>query len=144
MELVRQHIKASGQHVRRVSAGEKADEHAFMYTIGNHQHGLPELLLIGPTGAQFIDLLNYLGEIQRKLGRPFGHEELVELGAKFPVRIVDAGKEGREKYAVQIGVFYGTDEFEVRQVLLCDQHGRWPDDPDCDKPYCDAPILGRR
>ena len=143
-EIIRRHISESGQHVQRVSAGEEPDEPAFMYTIGNHQHGLPELLIIGPTASQFIDLLNYLGEIQRKLGRAFGHEELVDLGAKFPVRIVDAGAEGRNDYAIQVGVFYGTEDFEIRQVLLCDQLGRWPDNPDCEEPYRNQPILGPR
>jgi hypothetical protein len=143
-DIIRHHIEEFGQHIRRVAAGESANEPGFMYTIGNSQRGLPELLIVGPTDDQFMDLLNYLGEMQRHLGRAFRHEERVDLGAPLPVRIVDAGAEGRDNYAVQVGVFYQTQDFDVQQVLICDPQGRWPDDPDCDPPYSEQPILGRK
>jgi hypothetical protein len=143
-EIVHRHISEFGQHIWRIAPGDNDDEPGFIYTIGNHQHGLPELLIVVHTESQFMDILNYLGEVQRRLGRAYRHDERVDLGGSFPVRIVDAGAEGREEYAIQVGVFYGTENFEVRQVLICDRQGRWPDDPDCDEPYRHQPILGRR
>jgi hypothetical protein len=38
----------------------------------------------------------------------FADEELVSIGGKFPVRMVDAGVIGRTKYATFVGIFYGT------------------------------------
>lgn len=141
---IRAHIDSHGQHLMRVllTAQDPADALPFVYTIGNHERGLPELLLIGSAEPVFLNIVNMLGEVQRDRGRAFRHLELVDLGGSFPVRILDAGRAGRETYAVQVGSFYGTDDYRVRQVLLCDEQGRFPDDPACDPSYRSQPILG--
>src|SRR6266852_1690057 len=142
-EKVRHHIDTHGQHLRRVllKEGDPDDALPFVYTIGNHERGLPELLLIGFVEPNFLSILNRLGEIQRERKIGFRHAELVDLGGTFPVRIVDAGAVGRDKYAVQVSVFYGTDDYQVRQVLISDRAGRFPDDPECDAPYRSQPVL---
>jgi len=73
-------------------------------------------------------------------GRALEHEELVGVGGKFPLRVVDAGDLGRH-YAAFARIYYATETLEVRQVLLPDPQGRWPDTPGCAAPYREQPIL---
>ncbi|HEV8015209.1 MAG TPA: DUF4262 domain-containing protein [Stellaceae bacterium] len=138
-------ITASGQCVQVVyrTEHEPPDKQPFMYTIGNYHHGLPELLMVDTDKTPFANILNRLGEMQRARGRAFADEELVSIGGKFPVRIVDAGVIGRTKYATFVGIFYGTQNYDVRQVLVPDLQGRWPDTPGCDLPYRRQPILSQ-
>ena len=136
-------IEDSGQAVQVVYLTEHdpPGKQPFMYTIGNYHRGLPELLVVGTDSDIIAGGLNRLGKIQRDRGKGFEDEELVSVGGKFPVRIVDAGVAGRKRYATFVGIFYGTDSYEVRQVLLPDTEGRWPDAPGCDAPYRNQPIL---
>jgi hypothetical protein len=61
-----------------------------MYTIGNHERGLPELLFTGDTDDAWAGVLNRLGYIMREQRRDaFRHGELVSVGGKFPVKIVN-------------------------------------------------------
>ena len=113
----------------------------FMYTIGNYHLGLPELLVVGTDKEVIAGVLNRLGKLQRDRGKGLADEEIVSVGGKFPVRVVDAGEIGRTKYATFVGIFYGTQGYAVRQVLLPDTQGRWPDQPGCDRPYCEQPVL---
>lgn len=142
-EQIRDIIGAHGQFVQRVnrSLGDPPGFLPFIYTIGNHERALPELLVVGLTADAFIDLLNRLGKIQRERASSLRPGEIVSVGGKFPVRIGDGGKNARKEYAVQVGVFYRTDNFQVRQVLIPDQDGRWPDDPACKLPYSLQPLL---
>lgn len=137
------HIARDGQAVQIVYLTEQdpPGRQPFMYTIGNYQRGLPEFLVVGTDAEFVVGILNRLGNIQRERAGAFEDEELVSVGGKFPVRIVDAGEIGRRKYATFVGIFYETDEYDVRQVLLPDTQGRWPDAPDCDAPYRDQPVL---
>lgn len=137
------HIEKHGQAVQIVhlTADDPPGSRPFIYTIGNYQLGLPELLIVDTDKAMFADVLNRLGKIQRARGKGLEDEELVSVGGKFPLRIVDAGEIGRRQYATFVGRFYGTESYEVRQVLLPDMQGRWPDMPGCDQPYCNQPVL---
>jgi hypothetical protein len=139
------HIEKHGQCVQivRLTKDDPPGAKPFMYTIGNFHLGLPELLIIDTDKEIFADVLNRLGKIQRDRRKGFEDEELVSVGGKFPLRIVDAGEIGRRQYATFVGIFYGTQHYEVRQVLLPDTQGRWPDTPGCDPPYCNQPILSK-
>jgi hypothetical protein len=138
-------VADSGQAVQIVHLTELGPpgSQPFMYTIGNHARGLPELLIVDTDLAGFADVLNRLGKIQRERRTAFRDEELISIGGKFPLRIVDAGETGRTQYATFVGIYYGTQNYEVRQVLLPDTKGRWPDTPGCDLPYRRQPILSK-
>jgi hypothetical protein len=138
-------IAKSGQAVQIVSITERDRPGArpFMYTIGNHAHGLPELLIIDTALEAFAGVLNRLGKIQRDRKAAFADEERVSIGGKFPLRIVDAGEVGRTQYASFVRIYYGTQDYQVRQVLLPDTQGRWPDTPGCDLPYANQPVLSK-
>jgi hypothetical protein len=142
-EKIRQNILKSGQHVIRVQAspGDPPDFLPFVYTIGNHEAGLPELVLIGAADETYHRIVNIIGEAQRTRGTPFEVGELVDFTARLPARIADAGQRGRDEYAVQAMVYYGRDDIAVQQILLSDQNGTFPGEPGCLPPYCDQPLL---
>ena len=142
---LREKIARSGQAVQIVSITERDRPGAqpFMYTIGNHEHGLPELLIVDTALDAFAGVLNRLGKIQRDRKIAFADEERISIGGKFPLRIVDAGEIGRTQYASFVRIYYGTQEYEVRQVLLPDTQGRWPDTPGCAFPYANQPVLSK-
>jgi hypothetical protein len=140
---IRNNILKFGQHVVLVQAseGDPADFLPFVYTIGNHEAGLPELLLIGAADGVYGRILNIVGDIQRERGTPFQFGELVDFTAALPARIIDAGQRGRDEYAVQAGVYYRRDDIAIQQVLLPDQNGKYPGEAGCQPPYCDQPLL---
>lgn len=142
---IREKIARSGQAVQVVYLTERdrPGSRPFMYTIGNHAHDLPELLIVDTDLDAFAGVLNRLGKIQRDRKTGFTDEEHVSIGGRFPLRIVDAGEIGRAEYASFVGLYYRTRDYEVRQVLLPDTQGRWPDTPGCDLPYARQPVLSK-
>jgi|SRR5262245_18014098 len=117
------------------------DSPSFAYTIGNWLLGLPELLIIGTTKGY---LLNILSEKQIERGAAFEEGELVNLGGKFPVKIVTADQRAHREYTMQAGQYLGTEDYVVQQVLACDRNGRLPDEPGCQPPYSMLPVLSQR
>jgi hypothetical protein len=142
-ETIRAHIAKHGRCIQ-VVGGTESDApgtEPFMYTIGNYALGFPELLIVGTDKAAFGSVLNRLSQMQIDRKRAFDHEELVSIGGAFPFRIIDTGERGYKEYAYFARHYYKSDTVEVRQVLLPDTKGRWPDTPDCDAPYREQPIL---
>jgi hypothetical protein len=143
-ETIRANIAKHGRSIQAVGETESDTQglQPFCYTIGNHGLGLPELLIVDTT--KLGGVLNRLSEIQRDRGRAFEHEELVSIGGKFPLRIIDTGEVGIQKYAHFARIYYNSDSIEVRQALIPDTMGRWPDTPGCDAPYRNQPILSTK
>lgn len=142
-KTIRANIAKHG-HCIQVVAGTESDApemRPFMYTIGDHALTLPELLIVGTAKFAFGGVLNRLSDMQRDRGKAFEHDEFVSVGGQFPLRIVDTGEIGLRRYASFARIYYDSETVEVRQVLLPDTHGRWPDTPGCDAPYRDHPIL---
>ena len=124
-----------------LSEGDPEGFLPFAYTIGNYEAGLPELLLIGNSGATRGRILNILGDIQRKRRTPFEVGERVDFTAKLPARIIDGGQRALDDYVVQACVYYGRWDIPVRQVLLPDQNGIYPGEVGCEPPYSLQPLL---
>lgn len=142
-ETIRANIVKHGRSIQAVGGTEQdaPGTQPFMYTVGNHGRGFPELLIVGIDKAAFGGVLNRLSEIQIQRNKAFEDEELVSVGGQFPLRIIDTGEIGHKDYAYFARIYYDSDSVEVRQVLLPDTKGRWPDTPGCDAPYRDQPIL---
>lgn len=132
-------IKQHGQLVMGIFATKPGGE-SFSYTIGNHEKGLPELLLVGHTGDDIKYVLNLLGEKLRAQGVPFDHGQLVDLGGKYPVIVYNTDEKAK-LYCLQAGFYYRTDKYSVQQVVMCDTEGRYPGDEGCDEPYASQPLL---
>ena len=109
----------------------------FMYTIGNYECSLPELLMIGSKNG---GVLNCVCEIMRKRNRPFKDGELIDFGTNFPLKVLN-GNDAARVYAWQVDAYYGTDKYTVQQIVIPDPAGKYPGDPQCVPPFCWVPIL---
>lgn len=133
INAVKTNILKHGQHLWGVFPSD-ADSHddVFVYTIGNTEHKLPELLLIGNYPSNIVGgILNALGSIQRQRGFAFHDGEMVDINASKPVKIRNCTGPVKEEYTVQVGQFYGHEDYVVQQVLLCDAEGIYPDASGC-------------
>ena len=137
-ENVENDIRRCGRSVLCIVA--EADARSFAYTIGNWLRGLPELLIIGTIKGA---LLNNLSQKLIERGAAFEEGELVNLGGKFPVKIVTADQRAQRDYTIQAGQYHGHEHYRVQQVLMPDRNGRFPDDPECQRPYSTLPVLRR-
>ena len=146
-EDIRDAIKSGGRMVLGVFPTKQAKiRFAFSYTIGNHAKGLPELLVIGSKRGNY---LNEMSERMIKQGKAFDHGEVIETSAllnapaskKYRIKIINATNEAHEKYTIQIGVYFGTQDYKVQQIILSDVEGRLPGEVGCASGYADVPIL---
>jgi hypothetical protein len=112
----------------------------FFYTVGRHSKHLPELLLVAKlSGEQGMDIANAVAALQGTSG--FMQGQLVPLGGKYPVLIIDAVDPAvKEEYTRCVHAFYGVDDYRVQQIILPDREGRFP--PECDAPYNAQPLFG--
>jgi hypothetical protein len=142
-DAAREAIAKSGQFILGVFG--EPDAPWFNYTIGNYQKGLPELLIVYPGSKKMYErlagTLNRAGEIQRERGQGFEHGELVSLGGRLPVKIVDATAQAKVGYTFGVAHYYGTDDYQVRQIVMPDPDGRYPGDPLCAEAYASLPVL---
>ena len=112
--------------------------YAFSYTIGNHERGLPELLVIGSIKGTY---LNEMSERMIKQGKAFDHGEVIETNGKYRIKIINATYEAHESYTIQAGVYYKTQDYKVQQIILSDEEGRLPGEVGCAPGFADIPIL---
>ena len=142
-DRIRADIQAYSQHVICVGITKDDPDDAlpFTYTIGNHERGLPEILLIGWCDDIAVRIVNILSRMQRDRKKGFQEGELVDYGAKCLARMIDGGSKGCAEYAFGVGTYYRVKAFEIRQVLLPDHEGRYPGEPGCLSPYSLQPLL---
>lgn len=130
-------IAESGRMILGVSGTEKDEEdHAvFSYTIGNSLSNKPELIMFGAHPQDAAKLFNHMSENYELV------PGLLDLGGKFPVKLLRAGEKCRQEYSIQAGQYLGNETYPILQVLAPDTKGRWPGDPDLEPGYA-QPILG--
>jgi hypothetical protein len=118
-------IKLGGQSLVGVFATKRSDE-TFTYTIGNHEKGLPELILVGLNNNVAGQILNMLGEQQRAAKQALSGD--VSLGGQYPVHCVEVTEvpKVKDEYTCQVEEYYGTRDYRVVQVLFPDKQGRYP------------------
>lgn len=135
-------IKEHGQMVQMVFPTEEDPGFGFLYTVGNHEVGLPELLAIGAAAPEIGGILNSLGEQQRRTGQRFAHNSIVYPdGYDIPVRIINASPQVKDEYTLMVSNHYGHENYDVQQVIICDRNRRMPPDPECESPWGDVPIY---
>lgn len=130
-EMIEKNIEFCGQHLQAVSS--EGNELAFVYTVGNYKHNLPELLLIGnfnPYEAGTI--LNIFGERMRREGKALDEYVQMEEGSRFVIWCRRAGPQAKKDYTLFVDNLKGDDDYEVIQVVLCDKDGRFPYDEGVD------------
>lgn len=137
-QTIQQNIAKHGRHIFCIFDNEPP----FLYTIGNHEWGLPELLIVGDSDDTFAHVLNRLSQMMRDPKRgAFRHGELVSLGGKFPIKVVDASARAKQEFTLVVGHYYGTENYRVQQIVLCDPQGKFPGDPGCAEPYASQQVL---
>jgi hypothetical protein len=129
---VKQNILVAGQHIQGVFPLEGEDGEVFFYTIGNAERGLPELFFIGRLRANIAALLlNEVGQYMRERGKPIA-EGMLDLNWTFPFKIRKAGGNVRTHYTIQVGQYLGHEQYDVLQIMICDEEGRYPGDEGCE------------
>lgn len=135
MPQVRKNIEKSGQHLFGVFGPTKNE--CFMYTVGNANAGLPELLCIGSFDPQVIGaMLNQMGDMQRRAGKAF-EEGFVDIDWTIPVKVRKASGDVNERFTIQAGQYLGHENYTVLQVMICDWQGKYPGDEGV-TPYFDV------
>ena len=125
-------------HKRFVLAVPDGSPYAFSYTIGNHERGLPELLVIGSRRGTY---LNEMSERMIKQGKAFDHGEVINTNGKYRIKIINTTHKAHESYTIQAGVYYKTQNYKVQQIILSDEEGRLPGEVGCAPGFADIPIL---
>jgi hypothetical protein len=136
-------VRRFGRSVICVPEGDRPNEPAFGYTIGNWQAGYPELLVIGPSASVAAALLNLLSDEMIKQKRAFHDGELLRRGGNLPFKTIRCGREAREEYTCQATNAWGDDDYAVMQILLPDPKGHFPDNPRCVARYR-VPVLSEK
>lgn len=132
---VEQIVSEHGQQVVGIM-----DDPQFCYTIGNAGLGLPELLIIGNLRTDLaMTVLNILGARQRMNGVAL-EEGLHDIEFTYPLKLVKAPEYAKEQYTIQAGQHIGREDYEVLQVLICDEAGLFPGDEGCDPKYAELEL----
>jgi hypothetical protein len=123
-----------------VGGGE--DSLPFIYTIGLHLKGLPELLVIGGIGPSLHSVVNESAS-RMVAGGAFTHGQRIGFGGEHSLVAVHCDSpDAWDEYTIQAASYYGHRDYKVIQLVLCDQQGRYPWDSGCADPYARQPVLG--
>ena len=135
-------IAKSGRSIVCVCADADSKCHSdfFAYTVGNSIKGLPELLTFGV--SRDSGFLNALSEIMIDRGR-FSDGEIVDLGGKLPLCVVDAIDDVKDLFTIQVGEHFGTERYDVMQVVIPDRAGLFPWQHGCAEPFRSIHIYRR-
>ena len=112
---------------------------AFIYTIGNADKGLPELLFIGSYGEIAACILKALSCEMIDRGRPFEDGEFVDIGDEERVYVCKANDSVKDDIMVQ-ATNYNGHGYDVMQVVSPDLDGKFPWELGCAKPYANVKI----
>lgn len=139
-EKIQQNIAKYGVHVWAVG-GDGAGP-TFVYTTGLAEKNLPEFLVVGfdpLSGHRAITAL--VERLKNSDGKALENGEVIQLTDDPASKIVifDARDSVKDQYTIQTGQFYRTQDYRVQQILIPDEAGRFPNDPNCD--YYLQPML---
>lgn len=143
---IKANISQHKRHLMVVFPCRGDDNLPFIYTIGNHELGLPELFVIGNAGGGMAHLINNLCDQMIERGKAFDDGELVYWQPREPhmqpCKVIRCSPSVKDDYTVQAGRYYDHEDYAVMQVVISDERGRFPGDPDCDEPWSTAPVYG--
>lgn len=115
-------------------------------TAGNTNVGYPELLQVTGPIEIIPPLLAMLSQKQELRGTPWKHGEVLVLEEKddvsLKVKFQYITEEAKAQYTTMIKEVLEGDGYSVMQVVISDQHGRFPQDDGCEAPYSLQPNLG--
>lgn len=128
-------IKQYGLSVMGVYPTKEDEGLPFTYSIGLCVLDIPELLIVGLGPRQAQPIINSL--YQQYI------EELINwskpciiadcMGNGYSLAFLSVEDERCKKdYTIQVGQFFGSEDYQVMQVIFPDKHGKFPWDDDYD------------
>jgi hypothetical protein len=118
----------------------ESDRTPYAYTIGLHDHGLPELLVTGVSPQRALRLLNSVAR-DALAGTVFRPGEYIALQSGPLMEVVEVQHPDAHLNAAV--AFYGN-EMRALQLVWADGQGRWPWDADFGDRRGGQPVLGMR
>jgi len=97
------------------------------FTMGMHEHGLPELLCFGGNDQKFGAVVNKIAQRAIKAGRRYKDGEILVFEEYMPgakAKIIDTRIEAR-LWTFAASDFYGHADYEVQQIILSDRNGKF-------------------
>jgi hypothetical protein len=144
-DTINTNIKYHGRHLMGVFPTTDSPGEPFIYTIGNHLKGLPELLLIGSCEASVGTILNNLSEQMIARGRAFDDGEMVRPFPDSPhlsaLRVINASQIAKDEYTIQAGQALETEDYSVMQVVCPGTNGKFPGEDGADDTWGQVPVL---
>lgn len=148
--LIQKHIDKSGQHLIAVFDAGPGNHvpFPFVYTIGNHAKGWPELLILCP-GNGWLDnmgqILNRTHWLVKERGAPYQSGDIFKLhpASTCPLKVREVGAYAKAEYCVQAGQWWQTQDYRLQQLLIPDTAGKFPDEEGCMEEWARIPVLGR-
>lgn len=125
-----------GWAVQYVGPGD--GEPQYCYTVGFYQHGLPELVVFGPTARGGQEMLNRLGD-RVKAGQRYADGDVVRDLTTKELRLMEV-LDSREHLTVAHLLSRSERPLPALQVIYADRDGRWPWQPG--SRIADVPVLG--
>jgi hypothetical protein len=136
LDELRDIIRAHGWAVQAV----EHDRRPYAYSIGLHDHGMPELLVTGLSPPDAAALINWsAAHLVRGLGISAGQQFTDPSGRLLEVVDVDH-PDAHMTFAVALG---GPD-ITAQQLVWADRNGRWPWDARWSHGRRRQPVLGIR
>ncbi|MFK4706135.1 hypothetical protein ABIC83_002974 [Roseateles asaccharophilus] len=137
-------IRAQGFIVENVFATEDAAGPDFNYTVGLHDRGLPELVVLGlplNVGHHLVQEIAKFALAQKAMGNPLPTEvQLPQFSVPFTLRPADPSK--AKEFAVDADV-RSNGAAAYLQIMWPDKHGRMPWAQEAEESFRKAqPVLG--
>ena len=122
---------------------EEDDPSSFMFTIGNTERNIPELIVFGTHEQVLCNRASDMMEkIMREDGTVFKGGDTLSIGSRHPLQIVDVTYHPDvENYTPELLSYYKKHTYKLFQLLVPDHHGRYPGDPECERPYSLVPSF---
>lgn len=144
-DIIDKNIADHGRHLMAVFPTQSDPGEPFIYTIGNHSKGLPELLVIGDCSGSMGHILNRLSEQMIERGKAFDDGEMVR---PFPdservmaLKVIKASPVVKELYTIQVGQALGTEDYAVMQVVCPGTNGKFPGEEGADDTWGQVPVY---
>ncbi len=137
----REKIARYGRYIQTVFGSDRSPP--FAYTVGNHSKGLPELLIVGIGPKTGGGLLNDLSDLMLSRGRAFEDGERPDLGMPIRCAVIEASDKVKQEFTILVDdvLEVSSADYRVMQVIIPDEKGRLPWEPECSKPFRGLPVF---
>lgn len=138
-KVIAENIQTHGRHLFGIFDPER-NLPIFCYTVGNALVGMPELIIVGNLDMKLQGMiLNAISDHQVSTGVGVS-DGLLDINWTYPFKIHTPSESVKTEYTLQAGNFLGHSDYQVRQVMICDTNGVYPDEDGFDTRYNIKPL----